>query len=776
MSRKNRVAALAAVVGASAVVSLVDATWSIVIVDTRTGEVGLASATCLTGFDLQANTPVMLMGVGGATAQSYVDTNGYNRTYIRDHLLDGWTPAQILAGLSAFDTGHQTRQYGIADVRGGAVTFSGSGAGVWKGGETGSVGDLVFAVQGNVLTGNPVVSLAVDAIVNTPGDIAEKLMAGMEAARSMGGDGRCSCSQSKPDSCGAPPPNFEKSAHIAYMLIARRGDVDGSNANYRTAATPMCIASADFDSDSREDIVIGGGAVGTLSFLRNITPERGLVRMASPVNTQFGGTLRDLVVFDLDADYTRDLLAIDSDGARFIPLRGQGDGSFVAEPAILLPTGPRALTLFDVDSDGDLDAAIVSQTAPAVTILRNDSGVFSMLSNTGVGAGPNLIASGDLDGDSRPDLVVGDLTGKSMVLLRNAGNDGTLETLGTLPLPAAALAVVTRDIDGDAVPEVFATVNNAEQAVRMYTRDGANWNLASIPIIGTGNALRVADVNADGIVDLAVTTRSAPQRLNIVLGHGDATFDSPRAYPTGWTAPKITVADLNADASLDIACVGAGGAILMQAREPGAFNPQSGQGGGDYYMTFNVPNQTASDPDPVYTLRNMFDAWRSGLVGVADGVKSQATPDQSIIRAVLRSSATITISLRDFAGTPVTIDPAAVRLSHAPGSDRTTTLGPVEASDHGTLIASVTAGTRCGVDKIEVVVAHQPRDIILMPSISLVVTSPADLNLDGRVDDLDYQPFVEVFETGSADADFNTDCFVNALDYDLFAEHYESGC
>ena len=104
------------------------ATWSILLVDTRTGEIALGSATCLTGFDLRANTPVIVTGVGAATAQSFVDSSGRNRVRIRDGLALGLTPAEILADLSTFDPGHQTRQYGIVDTTGLAGTFSGTEA------------------------------------------------------------------------------------------------------------------------------------------------------------------------------------------------------------------------------------------------------------------------------------------------------------------------------------------------------------------------------------------------------------------------------------------------------------------------------------------------------------------------------------------------------------------------------------------------------------------------------------------------------------------------
>ncbi|WP_277214025.1 hypothetical protein, partial [Isoptericola croceus] len=63
------------------------------------------------------------------------------------------------------------------------------------------------------------------AVINTSGDMAEKLMAGMEAARATGGDGRCSCNPNAPTSCGCPNAVI-KSGHIGGMIVARIGDID----------------------------------------------------------------------------------------------------------------------------------------------------------------------------------------------------------------------------------------------------------------------------------------------------------------------------------------------------------------------------------------------------------------------------------------------------------------------------------------------------------------------------------------------------------------------
>lgn len=211
-----------------ALASPLSATWSIILIDTRTGEIAVASATCLTNFDLAVWVPVIVVGRGAGCAQSFVDPTGATRLYIRDQLALGTNPTQIIAGLAGFDTGHQSRQYGIVDVTGRAVGFTGTGAGGFASDRVGRIGDIAYAIQGNVLTGGPVLAAAELALYSTPGDLGEKLMAAMEAARLFGGDGRCSCSEAAPTSCGSPPPTFTKSADVGFMILARPGDVDGS--------------------------------------------------------------------------------------------------------------------------------------------------------------------------------------------------------------------------------------------------------------------------------------------------------------------------------------------------------------------------------------------------------------------------------------------------------------------------------------------------------------------------------------------------------------------
>ncbi len=222
------------------------ATWSIVVVNTKTGEVCVASATCIPAFVLKPRLAVLLVGQGAAACQSQIDTTSQNKLYIWNGIQSGLTPAQMIQDLSVLDGQHQNRQYGIVTFDDVPATFTGTGAALAASGVTGMVGDLRYAIQGNIVTGDIVMLDAEQALLNTPGDLATKVMAGMEAARARGGDGRCSCNAAMPTSCGAPPPNFEFSSYTAFICLARMGDIDGTCAT----AGPSC-ANGDYYLDLR---------------------------------------------------------------------------------------------------------------------------------------------------------------------------------------------------------------------------------------------------------------------------------------------------------------------------------------------------------------------------------------------------------------------------------------------------------------------------------------------------------------------------------------------
>ncbi len=221
---------LLSALAATLLAPLASATWSILIVDTSTGEIAVAQSTCIVGPNLRNKLAVVIPGVGGACVQAWWDNSGVRRMLIWDDLLEGRTPDEIIAHLNTLGSPH-LYQYGIVDALARTATYTGSAAGAWAGGRIGAEGSLAWAIQGNVLAGEGVAIAAEDAIRNTPGALPEKLVAAMLAAAGMGGDGRCSCSPSAPDSCGTPPPGFDlstdKAAHVGFMVVARMGDTAG---------------------------------------------------------------------------------------------------------------------------------------------------------------------------------------------------------------------------------------------------------------------------------------------------------------------------------------------------------------------------------------------------------------------------------------------------------------------------------------------------------------------------------------------------------------------
>src|SRR5882762_4911263 len=110
------------------------ATWSVVAVNRKTGEIVISSATCVpqqafAGFpakglkDVQA---IIIPGVGIAAAQANVDRSRKLQSTIAAELNKHTDPARIIDMLKSEDQYHASRQYGIVDLNGRLAGYSGA--------------------------------------------------------------------------------------------------------------------------------------------------------------------------------------------------------------------------------------------------------------------------------------------------------------------------------------------------------------------------------------------------------------------------------------------------------------------------------------------------------------------------------------------------------------------------------------------------------------------------------------------------------------------------
>jgi hypothetical protein len=792
--RRNLGALAAGVVAAAA--GSASGTWSIVLIDTRTGEVALGSATCLFSFDLQANTPVLLPGVGGATAQSSVDADGTNRVFIRDALLAGTDPAQILAGLATKEGGtHQTRQYGMGDVLGRTATFSGSSASAWAGGKTGRItqpgGDIIYAVQGNILTGEPVVQLAVDAIIATPGDLAAKLMAGMEAARSMGGDGRCSCAAG-PTLCGSPPSTpWDRTAGIAYMLIAREEDIEKSTSVYKlNGVSPLAIA--DFSGDGKPDIAVG--YTSNVGIMTNLRVGSGPNRFSPPRSIGAVNTPRVLFAGDVNADGKPDLVSASfTSSNNFSVFLGTGGGNFAPPVTISAGGTLQGLARADVDGDGDDDFVSLATGSPQIALIRNNGdGTFQAPVSTAVATGAGSIGLADANGDSKPDVLISYVGTRSIAVLLNNGS-GTFTAGTPISVPSAPLGIDTGDIDGDGTLEILTT-STADRVLMLSRRVAGSWTTSSIPVgtgLGTGFFL---DTNSDGKADLAVPQRSNLNSngvLKVFPSIGDGTFAAVQEYSHYSLPTRALIRDMDGDGRGDMVLTMSTGGLVQIAQGTGtvAGRPRfltDGTAAGDYYMEFNHPFTTPTTVDPVFLLEDNLSAWRSMLVDVPDAVRTEAVLSATTAPSTGAWPVTLDITLRDWRGEVVT-RPMNVTVGHRGpdlrglnASDGISTIGPVESLGNGRYRAGIRTGGACGLDRFRIAISDpatpDSRAIVCMPAPKLVLSPPGDVNQDGTVNSADVAAFLAGFDVEGLSSDVNGDGVSDFADFLAFFNFYDGGC
>jgi len=170
-------------------------TFSIVAVDSITGEIGSAGATCGDSI-IWPGTPGALLisdvipGVGAIHTQSYHSFDNQVEAHLK--MEQGLSPEEIITWMENNDveSNPSIRQYGIVDYNNGSprsAAYTGISCFDYKNHILGPN----YAIQGNILLGQEVLDNMESNFLNTNGSLADKLMATMQGAKIIGADTRC---------------------------------------------------------------------------------------------------------------------------------------------------------------------------------------------------------------------------------------------------------------------------------------------------------------------------------------------------------------------------------------------------------------------------------------------------------------------------------------------------------------------------------------------------------------------------------------------------------
>ncbi len=194
-------------------------TFSIVAIDTITGEVGSAGASCLDDITFPGSGGAIIIsdllpGKGAIHTQSFWLEANQNNARLK--MQEGLAPDEILLWLKQNDPeglfGAQKRQYGIVDFdpqgHPRSAAFTGNSCFDWKGHRVGAN----YSIQGNILLGPEVVDSMEARFLAAEGSLSDKLMAALQGANMVGADTRCT--------------DNGTSSLSAFLRVAQPGDDD----------------------------------------------------------------------------------------------------------------------------------------------------------------------------------------------------------------------------------------------------------------------------------------------------------------------------------------------------------------------------------------------------------------------------------------------------------------------------------------------------------------------------------------------------------------------
>ena len=246
--------------------------------------------------------------------------------------------------------------------------------------------------------------------------------------------------------------------------------------NLTTGKNPTRIATGDFNSDGKSDLIVvraGDASVNdngdATIFLGNGDGTFSPGQVLAPGKNPFA-----VAVSDLNADHKLDLIfasstANSTDNSVTI-LLGNGDGTFQSPVTYAVPAGgtPSSISVTDVNQDGRSDLAVFWGLSVDF-FFGNGDGTFQNGPSVFAGTLRFFSTIGDFNQDGKADLIDGGCNiFKPMsctTSLRLGNGDGTFQTANAIPDISGAVVPVAADVNGDSSLDLIGASSDRTQLV-----------------------------------------------------------------------------------------------------------------------------------------------------------------------------------------------------------------------------------------------------------------------------------------------------------------------
>ena len=360
---------------------------------------------------------------------------------------------------------------------------------------------------------------------------------------------------------------------LPLVLAPPVGAYDSPSQRFQTASEPR-VAVGDLNGDRRPDVaMVSNDSTGVLFTKRGSVPATATRSLAGvPLYTgplfssmfqlfDVGPEPSSVAVADFNGDGRPDLAVANAGdpgpgpdaeypGAVSV-LLGNADGTYAARIVTVVGFRAASVASADLDGDGRADLVAANWGSSALSVLRgNGDGTFVPPVDYASGFHPVAVTIADLNADGRLDLAAANYDGYSVSVLLGNG-DGSFHPRSDFGAGVIPFSIAAADLNGDGKLDLVAVNRGATVSVLLGNGDGTFGADTEYEVGQDSRGVAVGDLNGDKHPDLVVANLNS-FTITLLFGKGDGTFGGRSDLGTSGRPHDVAIADMNADGWPDL--------------------------------------------------------------------------------------------------------------------------------------------------------------------------------------------------------------------------------